>query len=320
MKNILVTGAGGIVGYGILKSLRKSAEPLNLVGTTIYEDSVAPAFCDLFVKAPLTNSDGYIDWLLQVIQNNKIDLIIPGIDADLYKWTENLGLIKESGTKVLINNPELILLCRDKWAFYQYLSSHNRVNIIHSSLSADFNEVNEQFGMPLILKPRSGFGSKGIVRVYDRSTFEINKDKIGPILMVQPLLGNDEEEYTASAFCDGTGSYFAAMTLKRKLSKDGFTEKGEVSAIDGMEEALHNLCKIFKPVGPTNFQFRLADGVLKLLEINPRISSSTSIRSAFGYNESLMAIEYYLQNKNPVQPVIKPGNAVRYIEDFIFYK
>jgi carbamoyl-phosphate synthase large subunit len=80
-----------------------------------------------------------------------------------------------------------------------------------------------------------------------------------------------------------------------------------------------NLCEYYTPIGPTNFQFRKHQGVLKLLEINPRISSSTSIRAAFGYNESLMAIEYYLENKKPSQPVIKQGKAVRYIEDFIFY-
>ncbi len=61
------------------------------------------------------------------------------------------------------------------------------------------------------------------------------------------------------------------------------------------------------------------EGALKLLEINPRISSSTSIRTAFGYNECAMAVEYYLEGKTPKQPVIRPGRAVRYTEDLIFY-
>ena len=86
-----------------------------------------------------------------------------------------------------------------------------------------------------------------------------------------------------------------------------------------MNEALLKFCKYFKPIGPTNFQFRKHEGVLKLLEINPRISSATSIRTAFGYNECKMAVEYYLKNKKPKQPVIKQGRAVRYTEDFIFY-
>ena len=61
------------------------------------------------------------------------------------------------------------------------------------------------------------------------------------------------------------------------------------------------------------------NGVCQLLEINPRISASTSIRSAFGYNESIMAVEYFAEGKIPGQPDIKKGTAIRYTEDFIFY-
>jgi carbamoyl-phosphate synthase large subunit len=58
----------------------------------------------------------------------------------------------------------------------------------------------------------------------------------------------------------------------------------------------------------------------KLLEINPRISSSTSIRTAFGYNESAMAVEYFLEQRTPTQPLIRRGKAVRYTDEQIFYE
>ena len=41
MKNILISGTSGIIGYGILRSLKLSNENLKLIGTTIYSDSVA---------------------------------------------------------------------------------------------------------------------------------------------------------------------------------------------------------------------------------------------------------------------------------------
>ena len=76
---------------------------------------------------------------------------------------------------------------------------------------------------------------------------------------------------------------------------------------------------LLRPIGPTNFQLRRHEGALQLLEINPRVSSSTSIRATFGYNKAFMAVEYFLQGKEPVQPRIRPGRAVRYVEDAIFY-
>lgn len=320
MKNILVSGASGIIGYGILRSLAPSGNKWKLIGTSIYDNSPADFFCDAFEKAVPTNEEGYIDWLLQIITKHKIDLIIPGIEADMYKWAEHLPEINAGGAKVLMNDTPLIALCKDKWNFYQKLIEHNSPYAIETTLSSDYDELAQKFGLPFLLKPRSGHGSKGIVRVDGSEIFEQHKKDIGAILVAQPIIGNEDEEYTCSAFCDGRGGYFAAMTLKRKLSKDGYTVSAEVADLSQMGEALNSLCKLFKPFGPTNFQFRLQEGSLKLLEINPRVSSSTSIRTAFGYNESLMAAEYMLEGKVPEQPMIKKGKAVRFIEDLIKYE
>ena len=170
-----------------------------------------------------------------------------------------------------------------------------------------------------LLKPRQGFGSRGIEIIGDHASFLKYKNDIGERLMAQQIVGNINEEYTTSAFCDGKGGYYCYMTLRRRLSKDGFTDKAEVVQLNEIQNALESLCNFFKPLGPTNFQFRMHDGGLKLLEINPRISSSTSIRTAFGYNESAMSIDYFMDQIVPAQPIIKAGKAVRYVEDFITY-
>ena len=319
MRTILVSGASGIIGYGILRSLKKSGRDFSLIGTTIYDDSAAQGFCDIFELAPQSSDPLYIKWLVSVIKKHNVDMIIPGIEADMYKWVDHREELKQSGVRILLNNPDLIATCDDKWTFYQKLQSFNSPYLIETTFDNDYSLLSRKFGIPFLLKPRRGHGSKGIVRVTNEQIFLEHRDSIGSILMVQPVIGTDEEEFTTSAFCDGKGDYYASMTFKRKLSRDGFTEKAEVVTIDGIAEAVRNLCNIFKPVGPTNFQFRKDDNGLKLLEINPRISSSTSLRTAFGYNEALMAVDFLLENKIPHQPLIRAGKAVRYTEDLIFY-
>jgi len=320
LRSVLVSGASGIVGYGILRSLRQSGLPLKLVGTSIHADSVAPAFCDTFELAPHTDSPGYMEWLLTIVGKHHVNLIIPGIEIDMYKWSKHVSVIEQSGATVLLNNNQLIELCRDKWAFYEDLRSAAMPFAIESSLDANFEKLQERYGLPFLLKPRAGFASKGIVRVRGEADFLAHKQRIGQFLMAQPVVGNDDEEFTTSAFCDGTGGFHAAMTLKRKLSANGFTEKAEVASTEPFVATIAALCARFRPVGPTNFQFRTCSEGVKLLEINPRISSSTSIRSAFGYNESAMAVEYYLDNKTPTQPKIKRGKAVRFTDEHIFYE
>jgi carbamoyl-phosphate synthase large subunit len=207
MKNILVSGASGIIGYGILRSLQLSGRDFKLIGTTIYTDSPAEGFCDIFEQAIPTNDPNYISWLLKVIKKHQIDLIIPGIEADMYVWVEHIQILQKSGAKVLLNANELIDLCHDKWVFYEKLQSVNSPYTIATSLEANFDTVVKEFGLPLLLKPRCGHGSKGIVKVNSKEDFEKHREFIGAQLMVQPIVGNDDEEYTTSAFCDGIGVF-----------------------------------------------------------------------------------------------------------------
>ena len=319
MANIFVTGASSLIGYGISKSIRSLKKPYKIIGSTIYKFSVAPAFTDVCIEAPFCGSEGYINWIIKVIKDYNIDLVIPSFEEDVIFFTDNRKKIELTGVKVVLNNFELVHLCNDKWEFYNVLKSNNCPHVIPSSLSSDLHKLESEFGLPLLLKPRQGNASKGIVKVYEQETFDLHKKEIGKKLMVQPLIGRDDEEFTTNAFCDGNGGYYAIITFKRKLSKGGYSKEVEVFKSEQIEEAVLDICKILKPVGPTNFQFRIHKGVFKLLEINPRFSSSTSMRTAFGYNDTLMAIEYYLEGKIPKQPKIKEGKAIRYIEDFIFY-
>lgn len=320
MKRVLVSGASGIVGYGVLRSLRQSGQACFLVGTSIYDDSVAPAFCDVFEQAPPTSSPAYLDWLLETLRKHRIDLLIPGIEIDMYHWVEHIPEIRATGALPLLNAPELIALCKDKWLFYERLRDAGVASAIESSLESNFQVLKQQFGLPFLLKPRRGFGSKGIVRISSTEVFEQHRADVGTVLMAQPIVGDDAEEYTTSAFCDGQGGHFASMTLRRKLSRDGYTDRAEVVDTGEFLATIDELCRLLRPHGPTNFQFRRSAGGPKLLEINPRISSSTSIRTAFGYNESEMTLNYFLDQHPPTQPLIKRGRAIRYTDEKIFYE
>ena len=315
MPTILVSGASGIVGYGILRSLRQSHPECRLIGTSIYERSAATAFCDIFEKAPLTNHEGYISWLVGLIKKYNVMLVIPGIEADVVAWNKHRVEIEKSGAAALLNNPELIRLCADKWLFYERLAENCSPYAIPTSL--DIHD--EQLLLPLILKPRKGSASKGIIVINTAENLRRLQNDMSPDMIIQPVIGSVEEEYTSSAFFDHASRLCAFNTLKRKLSQSGFTEIAETVDVDGMGEALSNLGEIFMPIGPTNFQFRVDQGQLKLLEINPRISSATSLRAAFGYNESAMSLDMFLHGRVPDQPLMKRGFAVRYTEDLIIY-
>ncbi len=313
-----MSGASGIVGYGILKSLRLGLQSQHLIGVTAKSTSAAPGFCDATFLAPLTSDSNYLNWLLDLIEREKIDVVVPGIDADMYKWSSHEDAIRSTSAVPVLNSSDLIALCGDKYRMYLHLSEENEPCVIESSISSNFDDLLERFGLPMIAKPRRGFGSKGILRISTKAEFEAISGRIGAELLVQPLIGTDTEEYTVAAFGDGDGGHVGMIAMRRSLSSDGYTEFAEVVDESEFNESVGRLTQSFKTRGPTNFQFRRSQGELKLLEINPRISSSTSIRSHFGYNESQMAIDHALSGKRPEPPNVSLGRAVRYVEDMFF--
>lgn len=320
MKTVMVTGVGAIMGYGLLKSLRAADPSVRLVGTDIYDDAVGRGWSDVFVQAPLTSALEYGQWLGETLAGHQVDLLIPGIEQDIHWLSDNRALLATFDCQVVLNNQNLIELSRDKWAMDQALRELGDVSRIPSLLSGDFHSLKAALGLPFLLKPRRSYASKGLVWVHQERDFTPHAALLGDHLMAQPIIGSAADEFTVAAFGDGRGDAGPIIAFQRRLASDGSTAKAWVYQDDSLDQTVTRLCRAFKPVGPTNLQFRRgSDGSWSLLEINPRISSTSSIRRAFGYNEAAMCLDYYLDGKTPSQPAIRNGFAVRYIEDFVVY-
>ena len=318
----MVTGVGAIIGYGVLRSVRASHPDVRLIGADIYSDAVGQAWCDHFVTAPLTSDPSYRAWLQQQIEAYEVDLLVPAIEQDVDYMSDNRVELRALGCQIVLNTATMIELGRDKWAMDRELLSIREPSRIESLDHGTFADLSAGLGTPFLLKPRRGYASKGIVRVSDEATFALHAAGLGPHLLAQRIVGSDDREFTISIFGDGSGAVLAMSCLQRKLAADGSTAKAiskEPADLPGLAEAVARLAAHFRPEGPTNLQFRQVDDGWKLLEINPRISSSTSMRTAFGYNESAMSIEYYLNRIRPTQPPIRLGHAARYIEDVVVF-
>ena len=319
MTTVLITGVGAIMGYGLLRSLRAAMPEVRLVGTDIFSDAVGQAWCDEFEQAPLTSSGHYLQWLNDVVEKHHIDLVIPGIEQDVHRLSDEREKISAFNCKFALNDALLIDLSRDKWAMHQELLELGDPSRIPSYLSGDYASLSTLLNVPFILKPRSGYASKGLVKVRSENDFTLEKSRLGEHLMAQPLIGSDDDEFTVGVFGDGRGNVCASISMQRHLSKEGATANAKIVNHESLNEVVSRLCTHFKPIGPTNLQFRREGLEWKLLEINPRVSSTSSIRTAFGYNEASMCLDFYLNGLLPSQPAIKNGFATRFIEDYVVY-
>lgn len=315
--NVLVTGVGAIIGYGIIKSLRKSNLECYVIGMDIYSDAVGQNWCDEFIQAEYAVSENYIDFLKAVIDKYEVDIVFFGTEQEIYKCAFSRDSLGKYYNKLVLNRSSLLAMTNDKWHTYCALLEHGLCKYaIPSSINGSWKDITEKYGNEILLKPRKSYASKGIHRVSSLEDFEFYRKKMGDNFMVQPIIGDDEHEYTVGVFGLGDGNFSDMIQMKRKLSQEGATAKAIIVNDDQIGNAVKLMCEAFCPIGPTNFQFRKKDDKVYLLEINPRISSSTSIRMEFGFNEALKCINFFLFNKIE-KSVIKRGYATRFIDEVV---
>jgi len=315
MTKVLVTGTGAIIGYGILRCLQ-GIPGIQTVAADIHAHAAGQHFADTFYQAPLTSDPHYSKWLNNLVMQEGIDLVIPGIEQDVSWLASVAGTSNAPPVRLCLNRPEVVRLCSDKIAFDEFLAASDDPVRIPSSKEHLFTRVAAELGTPFLLKPRAGYAGKGIVQVYNETDFAPYAHAVGRKYLAQRIVGTDTEEYTVSSFCV-RGEIRAMIAMRRLLSPEGATAWAETVSTEPFVPAMCRLAASLCAEGPMNFQFRMVDGSPMLLEINPRISSATSIRAAFGFNEAAMCIDHFLHNKEIFQPTLRSGSAVRYLTEFV---
>lgn len=314
--NVLITGVGAIIGYGLINSLRMSKYDVHVVGMDIYSDAYGQYICDEFIQAIPASAKDYPMFVKKIIKEKNIDLVMFGTEQEIHRLIREKEVMGEDYEKLVINNKTIVDLSNDKWLTHEFLIN-NGFEAIPSYIEGEYDELVKKIGIPFLLKPRRSYASKGIEKIHNKEEFDFFKRRVGDQFMVQTLVGDVEHEYTVATFGFADGTCVKPIIMKRKLSQEGATAKATVIECEEMENLVYRMVNLLKPIGPTNFQFRYHDGKYLLLETNPRISSSTSLRAAFGYNEAEMCIDFFVNHERPKNSVIKKGTAVRYIADCV---
>jgi carbamoyl-phosphate synthase large subunit len=319
---VAVTGVGAIIGQGIVRSLRASGRDIRIVGVDRNPNSPGTHLCDAFEPKPAADegSAEYAAFWQHIIRRHRIRLVMPGLDVDMEFLDAHRDAFRTVGCELALNTRELISQTRDKWEFGRLLRSAGLPSI-PSARPATWDEALEVLGpAPLLLKPLRGNGSRGIVRLHDAFDFGYWSRRAQGPWMLQRIVGADDQEFTVAVFGVGDGHHLGPLIMRRRLSSAGNTLQAEVVVQHALlERAVSQVCDRFRPLGPTNLQFRVEADTPYLLEINPRFSSSNSLRTAFGFNESAMAVDLYLHGQTPAPPAIRPGIGWRYAEDFVIH-
>jgi carbamoyl-phosphate synthase large subunit len=317
MIRILVTGVGSLLGQGILKSIQDSSLDCNITGTDYFPSAVGLYWVDKGyilpdMLKPEINESQWIDAIINVINQEEIDLVLPGLDFEIPVLAKNKSFIeKQTGVILLVSSEEVVRIGNDKWETVQYLSNSG-FNYPSSSLPETVESFIKSNSFPLIVKPRYGHTSENVLLVNNRK--ELNaaiKECDKPI--IQEYLEDPTQEYTCGVTIIDN-EILTLISLRRTL-KNGNTQQAFCEKTDEIDSYIRKLSLSLKPHGPINFQLRLADRGPVVFEINPRFSGTTPIRALFGVNEVEATIEALMGTSLKGDYVKKEGVVIRYMEN-----
>lgn len=345
---VLVTGIGG-GGHGeqILKALRMSTLPLEIVGSDMTIYSKSKAIVDEFFVLPPASDDRYIDVLISECVERGIQILFHGSEPELKKMSENREKITKAGIFLPINSKEVIETCMDKYKTIEFLKKNNfyypksfRVRSIQ-----DVESVNI---FPVVLKPSIGGGgsantliaqSKEELIVFTKYLFNSYDEFI-----VQEYVGDPNCEYTVGVLHDMEGKLINSIAVKRMITSSlgnrikikNMTQnktlgdvlvissgisQGEIGKFPEITSQCEEIARKLNSQGPINIQCRFVNERVYIFEINPRYSGTSSMRALVGMNEPELMIKYHYFKENIDRGFsFKEGFVLRGLEEtFLSY-
>jgi carbamoyl-phosphate synthase large subunit len=310
---VAVTGAGALLGQGVLQALRHSSLTVHTIAVDISALSAGLFWADQRHLIPMASAPDFGDAIRRLIEKTRPDVLLVGTDIELPPLAAaRQSLEEEFGTRVLVSSPRVVAIADDKYATARFFLEKGFPAPM-SARAADADEVKrvvDAVGFPLIVKPRVGARSYGVSKVNNvaelQRAMEQTRDAV-----VQEYVDDREGEFTASGlYFDGRCD--AAIVMRRDL-RDGNTYRAYTMPDSSHLASVRAWTEALQPHGPANFQFRVdRDGNAKVFEINARFSGTTPLRAHAGFNEVEMCLSKLLFDQPIVQPSVKPIVILRH--------
>jgi hypothetical protein len=173
------------------------------------------------------------------------------------------------------------------------------------------------FGFPIIVKPRKGYGSKRLWLVEDEVDLAYVRKRDEGLLIAQECIGSGDEEYTTGVFSDG--SRVSSITFRRRLGFGGLSAEAEYSERPFLDALSERVATATNLRGSINIQSRrMGDDLFIPFEINPRLSSTLSLRKHFGFDDAVWWLEALRGKGHRYERKFRAGKMVRFVSDYYF--
>lgn len=324
MIRVLVTAIGG-GGHGdqILKALRLASPGGYLIfGADANPHCPQAALVEQFVTLPLARDPNYLTVLLQICKELGVDALFHGCEPELLLFAANRKLIEDAGIFLPINDTALIQLCMDKAKTNARLAELGfpAPRYVNATSENEFEDID---WFPVVVKPAvGGGGSANVYIAQDMKELKalavyLGLGDITSGFMIQEYVGTPDQEFTVGVLHDLDGRYVNSIAVKRHLNsglsvrtsvvnRTGRKElgprlvissgvsQGDIGRYAEVTTQCREIADRLGSRGPLNLQCRFVNGKVRVFEINPRFSGTTSLRAMTGLNEPDLLVRRHL--------------------------
>lgn len=265
--NILVLSSGRRVE--LIQRFKNAAKEISEFSKVIAVDisKTAPAlyFADEYYIVPRITDNNYIESIIDICKKRDISLIVPTIDTELLKLSENRKRIeKECNAKILLSRDAVIKICRNKHNTQKFLENNGfKVPVCLS----DEDIKGKKYKFPLFIKPEDGSSSINAFKINNEEELNFFRNYINKPIIQEFISGT---EYSVDVFCDFDSNPITIVPRKRVAIRGGEILKGQVEKNRIIIDDVKRMVEILQPIGHITVQCMITERGVEYIEINPR--------------------------------------------------
>ena len=270
---VVVTGAGGPAGVGVVRALRDDGR-VRVVAVDADPSAVGLRLADEAALVPRGDDPAFAQAAVDVALRTGADALVATVAEEIPALEHAGDVLAEAGVATWLPAADAVTRCLDKWQFHRTVTA--------AGIAAPATGLGTADGVPgpWIVKPRFGRGSRDVYAVDEEDELAWALRRV-PAPIVQTRLAG--REFTVDALVDRDGRLAGAVPRWRIETKAGISTKGTTFADDRLVAGVGALTRTLGLTGPCNVQgFVAPDGSRWFVEVNPRFSGGLALSLAAG--------------------------------------
>lgn len=342
MKRILMTGGGAPGGPGVLKCLKLLGNGYEIYVADANENSSGRFLSNNFCVIPVASDDNFIDSLLKICKEKRIDIIFPLVTKELLLLSKAIDQFEVIGTRIIVSDYESLVIANNKSRLYTHLKGlgiklpNFKVINNYNDFKIVSNEFVEIYG-GYCIKPSVSNGSRGVrivsknlnsgdllfnhkpnsIYVEHLHLNSILKDYSFPELLISEILPG--REFTIDTILDNNGKPIVILPRERLKTNGGISVAGKFINDQKIISYCLEILNSLNLRGPIGLQVKEDKfGNFLLLEINPRIQGTSVAALGAGINLPKISVQLIENNKVDIPTVEWGVNFIRYYNEVFF--